>query len=205
MYGFSKDELLLFRSLRTPHLVQDFLDTIPINFEEKGETLLSPRVVLRERKAHCMEGALLAAAAFWVQGRKPLLIQLRTTRNDVDHVIAPFKERGRYGAVSKTNHAVLRWREPVYKTVRELVMSYFHEYFLDNGKRTLRAYSQPLDLSQKKFMGWTISEKDLWNLSDAMNKLWYYDLVDAAAVRRFRKADPFERKAGMLTEWKQKI
>ena len=203
MNGFSPEELRLLRSLRTPRAVQDFLDTIPINFEENSETLLSPRRVLTERKAHCMEGALLAAAAFWVQGRRPLVVQLRTTMDDVDHSVALFQEQGRYGAVSKTNHAVLRWREPIYRDVRELAVSYFHEYFLDNGKRTLRAYSKPLDLSQKKFAGWTTTEHDLWRISDAMNELPYYNLLDASAVRRLRKADPLERKAGMLTEWEK--
>lgn len=202
-HGFSKDEFRLLRSLKTPRAVQDFVDTIPINFEENGETLRSPRNVLRERKAHCMEGALVAAAAFLIQGRRPLLLQLRTTDEDEDHVVALFTQHGRWGAVSKTNHAALRWRESIYKTTRELAISYFHEYFLDDGRRTLRAYSRPLDLSLRKFSGWTIAEHDLWNLSEAMDALPYYQLIPSNALCRLRKADLMEQKAGAIVEWRR--
>src|SRR3989338_6099983 len=134
MFGFTKEEFKFFRSLRTPARGQDFLDSLPFNFEKTGDTLMSPRRVLREKKAHCMEGALLAAAAFWVQGREPLLLDLRSAPDDDDHVVALFNERGLWGAASKTNPAVLRWREPIFKNVHALAVSYFHEYFLDDGR-----------------------------------------------------------------------
>lgn len=201
MHGFDAKELKLLGSLRTPRAVQDFLDTIPMNFEEKGDTLLSPRRVMRERKAHCMEGALFAAAAFWVRGREPLLLDLRTTREDDDHVVALFKERGRWGAVSKTNHAVLRWREPIFKSVHTLAASYFHEYFLDDGRRTLREYSRPLNLSVRKFTGWTTSEDDMWHLSQALDDSPHYALFSAHIAKRLRPADEVERKAGKIVEW----
>lgn len=201
MHGFNQDELKFLRSLRTPARVQDFLDTLPMNFEEQGDTLMSPRRVLREKKAHCMEGALLAAAAFWIQGRAPLLLDLRSAPGDDDHVVALFKERGRWGAVSKTNHAVLRWREPIFKSVHALVVSYFHEYFLDDGKRTLRAYSRPFRLDAKKYAGWTVVEEDLWHLSDALDASPHYQLLPKAALKRVRLADPMERKAGSFVEW----
>jgi hypothetical protein len=129
-------------SLHTPQRIQDYLDSIPFNHEEDGETNRSASQVILHKKAHCLEGAFLACAALRLQKRKPLIISLKVTENDYDHVITVYKEKGYFGAISKTNHAVLGWRDPVYATLRELVMSYFHEYFLlKNGEKTLRGYS----------------------------------------------------------------
>lgn len=130
------------------------------------------------------------------------MLDLRTTANDQDHVVALFTERGRWGAVSKTNHAVLRWREPVYTSVRELAASYFHEYFLDNGKKTLREYSRPFDLSSKKYSGWTVAEEHLWHISEALDNSLHYMFLPRGFARHLRRADPIERKAGMIVEWK---
>src|SRR5690606_22648808 len=138
-FGFTKDELKIIKKLNTPSKIQDFLNSLEINIEEDGDTSYSPRTVLKKRKAHCVEGAVLAAAILRFHGQKPLILDLETSNDDFDHVIALFNKNGYWGAISKTNHAVLRYREPVYKTIRELVMSYFHEYFLNkNGKKTLR-------------------------------------------------------------------
>ena len=120
--------------------------------------------VLRAGKAHCMEGALLAAAILEFHGHKPLLLDLRSTSEDLDHVVALFKQNGYWGAISKTNHVVLRYREPIYGSVRELAMSYFHEYFLDNGKKTLREYSVPVDLG--KFDSYRLNYNHLHLLQD---------------------------------------
>jgi len=203
MHGFNKDELKFLRSLRTPVHVQDFLDTLPMNFGERGDTLMSPRRVMREKTAHCMEGALLAAAAFWVHGRKPLLLDLRATADDDDHVVALFQDRGLWGAVSKTNHAVLRWREPIFKTVHALAASYFHEYFLNDGRRTLREYSRPFRLDRKKYTGWTVAVEDVWHLSDALDASRHYSFLPAKAFQHTRLADAMERKAGSFVEWKR--
>src|SRR3989344_5716775 len=137
MPGLNKAEIKLFKKLNTPAKIQDFLETIPFNFEKGGETCMSPRRVLKNNRAHCMEGAMLAAAILKFQGHAPLLIDLRAHKKDQDHAIAVFKINGKWGAISKTNHIVLRYREPVYDSVRQLVMSFFHEYFLDDGKKTL--------------------------------------------------------------------
>ena len=91
------------------------MDAVPANFTVDADTMMSPRRVLRENRAHCMEGALLAACVFALQGRRPLLLDLVSAKGDDDHVIALFQEHGRWGAVTKTNHAVLRYREPVYR------------------------------------------------------------------------------------------
>lgn len=200
--GFNKKELSVLKRLTTPEKIQDFLETIPINFETKGDTLLSPRRVLRENKAHCFEGALFAAAALAVNGEKPLVMDLRTAEGDEDHVIALFHKFGCWGAITKTNHAVLRYREPVYKTLRELVSSFFHEYFLDDGRKMLREYSAPLDLSGKRFNGWAVAEDDLWTINDAIDEGRFFSFLNSRQAKALRLADPIEIKAGKLTEWK---
>ena len=107
MFGFNKEEMRILRSLDTPQKIQDFLETLRINFEPGGDTLMSPRVVLRERRAHCIEGALIAATALWMHGEKPLLLDLKALDIDYDHVVALYKKNGYWGAISKTNHAAL--------------------------------------------------------------------------------------------------
>jgi hypothetical protein len=152
---FSVGELKIFKKLTSPQKIQDFLNSFPMNFEKEGEeTCMSPRRVLRDKKAHCMEGAMFAACALRRIGFKPLVLDIESTAKDFDHVVAPFQLDGCWGAISKTNHGVLRYREPVYKTIRELSMSYFHEYFLADGKKTMRSYSVTLDLSRFDKIGW---------------------------------------------------
>ena len=132
----------LFQKLSTPQKIQDYLDTLSINFESSGETYMSPRRVLRAKTAHCFEGALLAATALSYHGQRPLLLDFRTIPADEDHVVALFQQNGYWGAISKTNHAILRYREPVYKSVRVLAMSFFHEYLMRDGRKSLRASPQ---------------------------------------------------------------
>ena len=122
--SFNKEELKTLKRLDSPAKIQDFLCRLRYN---PKDTCFSPRMVLRKRCCHCVEGAMLAAAALRLNGRKPLLVDLTASRRDLDHVIAVFRENGKWGAISKTNHAVLRYREPVYTSIRELAMSFFHE------------------------------------------------------------------------------
>lgn len=165
--------------------------------------MMSPRRVLRENRAHCMEGALLAACAFALQGRRPLLLDLTSARGDDDHVVALFQDHGRWGAATKTNHAVLRYREPVYRTVGELAMSYFHEYFLDDGRKTLRSYSRPVDLSRFNRRGWMVDEQDVWYIVDALNQASHTSILRPGQANALRRADKIEIDAGKLTQWKQ--
>src|SRR3990167_9477123 len=162
----SRVEKKLFRSLSTPAKIQNYLNTIRINV---AETCYSPRQVLKRRTAHCLEGAIFAAAVLWSHGERPLLLDLRSATNDDDHVVALYQRHQHWGALSQTNHAVLRYREPVYWTVRELAMSYFHEYFLDNGKKTLLSYSTPLDLRRFRTKHWMTAENDLWYIATALD------------------------------------
>lgn len=208
MFGFTKDELRILKKLNTPQKIQNYLQILGQNHCSAGDTLMSPRRVLREQKAHCIEGALLAAAAFWVNGQLPLLLDLRANQHDLDHVVALFRGRGFWGAVSKTNHPVLRYREPVYKTIRELALSYFHEYTTDDGRKTLREYSRPFNIKNWPVDSagnrWTTSENDLWDLADALDDSPHFAIIDKAQIRTLRRADPIERAAGKMVEWPKK-
>jgi len=205
MFGFTEKEVKVFKQLNTPKKIQDFLNKIPTNFEPGRETVLSPRMVLRENRAHCMEGAMFAAAALRFHGYKPLVLDLTTVKDDDDHVVAVFKHQGHWGAISKTNHAVLRYREPVYKTIRELVMSYFHEYFTNqDGKKTLRSYSMPVDLSRFDKQGWMTSEEDVWYVPEHLAEVEHVPIMTKSQIAFLRKADPIEVKAGSMVEWKKK-
>lgn len=200
-FDFTDKELHILSRLSTPQRVQDFLDGIPVNFEEQGETCLSPRQVMVQKTAHCAEGAIFAATALWYHGHLPLLLDLKTVPNDDEHVVALFKQGSYWGAISKTNHAVLRYREPVYKTVRELAMSYFHEYFKNSGQKTLRSYSRPFDLSKIKDRGWLTTRDSLWQITDALDDSPHYRILNQAQIKNLRKASPVEIKAGKIVEW----
>lgn len=202
MSEFNKEELKIIKPLNTPQKVQDFLDKLKINFEENGDTCMSPRMVLKTGKAHCMEGALLGASILRMHGYNPLIADLVTTKEDFDHVITVFKQNNHWGAISKTNHAVLRYREPIYKTIRELVMSYFHEYFMDNGKKTLRSYSSPVNLSRFDKKGWMTDEEDIWYIPEYLCKIPHKKILTRKQLFNLRKAHPIEIKAGKIVEWK---
>lgn len=201
--GLTKEEINFLKKLSTPAKVQDFLNSLPFNFEEKGETHNSVRQTLKAGKAHCFEGALLAAAAFWMQGRKPLILDLVTVRPDFDHVVALFKEGGRWGAVSKTNHNVLRYREPIYRDIRELAVSYFHEYFLEDGRKTLRKYSAPFDLSSYA-PEWLTGEENLAWIAHELDASKHFDILSQRQARKLRKADKIEIDASGLEEYPKK-
>jgi len=203
--GLTPQEYAMLAKLSTPAKIQDFLDALPMNFEKRGDTHRSPRAVLRARKAHCIEGAMLAATALWIAGEPPLIMNLsaRMGRGDVDHVITLYKRNGHWGAVSKTNHAVLRFRDPIYRTLRELALSYFNEWFLlPSGEKTLECYSKQLDM--RRFgTKWITTEKDLWEVADALSVLPHYDLVPKGNWRYVRKADSMELKAGSFIEYQK--
>lgn len=196
----SPSERAVFEKLRTPLDVQNYLDRLPINFELRGETIYSPRRVLRHKTAHCVEGALFAAAALAYHGRTPWLLDIQTAPYDDDHVLALFKEDGYWGAISKTNHTILRWRDPVYKTPRELAMSYFHEYIVVDGEKTMRAFSRPFDLSRYA-PEWTVTEDDLVDLIVALDDSPHLPIAGRRAMKRLRRAQPIEAKVLDITEW----
>jgi hypothetical protein len=164
-FNLNKDELHLLRRLTTVEKIQQYLEDLPYNKERDGETCRSPRLALRYSTAHCFEGALLAAAALRVNGLPPLILDLESVRDD-DHVIAVFRLKGFWGAIAKSNYAGLRFRTPVYRTLRELVMSYFEHYYNLDGEKTLRAYSRPVNLSRFDRIEWMTSEEPLWPIPE---------------------------------------
>jgi hypothetical protein len=201
--SYSLVEKKLFRKLNNPKKIQDFLNTLRTNFEEKGDTCFSPRFVIKNKKAHCMEGAMLAAAILEFHGGKPMVLDLRSVQHDFDHVVAVYKEFGCYGAISKTNHAVLRYREPVYKTVRELAVSYFHEYFDEKGSKTLREYSRLFNLRHFDSLAWRTTSRNLFKIPDYIDEIKHFSILTKQQIKNLRNADKIEIKAGELVEWKK--
>lgn len=175
---------------------------MPNNVLNSNEhTMRSPRRVMRDRKAHCMEGAMLAAAALAYHGRPPILLGLEATAGDYDHIVALFKEGGRWGAISKTNYPVLRWRDPVYMSVRELVMSYFHEYFLDSGRKTLRRYSAPFNIQKYDPAKWLTIEEDVDWLAEELGEAKHFPIAPPSTIKKLRKATRIEIETTVQREW----
>jgi hypothetical protein len=200
----TKEEHAVFARLRSPQKIQDFLDEMPINFEPNGDTIYSPRQVLREKKAHCLEGALFAAAALAYHGKRPLLLDLQTLSYDEDHVVTLFEDGGQWGAISKTNHAILRWRDGVYHSPRELAMSFFHEYYLNDGIKTLKAFSKPFDLRRYKPEEWVIAEGGLEHIAEALDDSPHVPILQGTTRRHLRKTSPLECKILDFVEWNPK-
>ncbi|MBI2057232.1 hypothetical protein HYT91_03185 [Candidatus Pacearchaeota archaeon] len=198
----TKKEIKLLKKLNSPKKIQDYLNSLKINFEKEGDTCFSPRKVLEEQKCHCIEGAVLAAMILRFHGHEPLVVDLTSSKKDFDHVIAVFKKYGKWGAISKTNHPVLRYREPVYNSIRELVMSFFHEYFLDNGKKTLRSYTKPINLSIFDKKGWMLLPEEIWYIAEHLAEIKHIPILNRKQIANLRKADKIEIEVGKITEWK---
>jgi hypothetical protein len=182
---FNRSELRKVRALKTPLGIQRFLDDTPYHI---APTAWSPRVVLRERTAHCLEGATFAAAALRVLGYPPLLLDLEAEQ-DTDHVIAVFKVRGHWGALAKSNFNGCRYREPVYRTLRELALSYFHIYFNLRGERTLRRYSRPVNLTQFDAYDWMTSEENVWVVPNHLCDIPHTPLLTPAQIKNLSRLD----------------
>ena len=200
--GLGRGEFAALQRLRSPEKIQEFLYRLKQNFELKGETCNSVRTVLQERRAHCIEGAIVAACALWIHGEPPLLLDLQAV-HDFDHVVALFRRNGRWGAISKTNGIGLRWRDPVYRSPRELAMSYLHEYYNKRDRKTLRTYSVPYDLRRMKTADWVTVEDGAWDLIDNLEAVRHYKLMTPAQARSLVRRDPFEREVGNLLQYRR--
>ena len=194
-------EQRVFARLDTPHKVQDFLDRLPANFEPDGDTAMSPRRLLKARVAHCAEAAVFAAAALAYHGKRAWLMDLRALPSDQDHIVTLFRERGLWGAISKTNHAILRWRDPIYRSARELAMSYAHEYCLPGGKKSLKEYSRPFSLTRYAPARWVTAPDDLDWLLYALDVSPHVAVAPRHAMRRRRRSAPIELRAQEVVEW----
>jgi hypothetical protein len=195
---FDARERRILRRLNSPLRIQQYLDEeIRYNKERDGDTCYSPRLVLRHRTAHCLEGALFAAAALEFHGRAPLIVDMEAVRDD-DHVLAVYRAEGGWGAVAKSNYSGLRYRSPVYRTLRELVMSYFDDYYNDAGEATLRSYSRPVSLHRFDALGWQTSEKYLWEIPKHLFRVRHFPLIAGLAARRRYYLDKRKYNAGLL-------
>lgn len=192
-FGLSVEELRTLRALKTPPRIQQFVDSITYQY---ADTAWSPRRVLRERKGHCMEGALVAAAALRIQGYPPLLMDLGAVRDD-DHVIALYREAGLWGGIAKSNFAGLRFRTPIYRTLRELALSYFEHYYNLRGERTLRAYSVPVNLASLDRRHWMTSENDVWCVPERLIEVKHYPLFPDKVARVLPRLDRRSFEAGL--------
>ena len=191
---FTPAELRSFRSFKTPYGIQRALDAMPYHL---ATTAWSPRRVLAERTAHCLEGAIFGAAALRVLGFPPLLLDLEA-EHDTDHVLAVFKLRGHWGAIAKSNYAFLEYREPIHRTLRELAVSYFPAYFNLRRERTLRTYSQPVDLSRFDRRGWMTSDKSVWYIAEHLLHIPHTRFVPVATAKRLNRLDERSWKAGLV-------
>jgi len=193
-YGLTATEVRRLRALRTPALVQRFLDELPYHH---ANTAWSPRCVLREHTAHCLEGAIFAAAALRVNGYPPLLWDLEAF-HDVDHVLAIYRYRGHWGAIGKSNFAGLRFREPVYRSLRELAMSYFEQYYNLRRERTLRAYSRPANLKRFDRLDWMTTETGVWFIPEYLCHVAHTPLLTRHQASRLSRLDARSHAAGLV-------
>jgi hypothetical protein len=191
---WTPSERKFFRSLNTPFKIQSFLDGLDYN---PVDDAASPRYVLMSKDAHCLEGGLLAAVALEFLGHRPLMISLQAEDDD-HHVITVFKDKKGWGSISKSNTTLLRGRDPIYFTVRELVMSYFEFYFNMKGKKSLYAYSSPINLNHYNHWDWRFTDHNLVGLGKSFNDVTHYELIDQKQLKKLPKVSPLLMKACFL-------
>lgn len=194
---FDSRERKILRRLTTPARIQEYLDSLGYNTEPGGHTCYSPRLVMREGVAHCMEGAMLGALALRLLGHPPLLVDLEAVR-DTDHVLAVYRAAGFWGAVAKSDYSGLRSREPVYRTVRELAMSYFEHYYNPRGEKTLRAFSRPVNLRRFDRQEWMTREASVWEIPNHLCEIPHTRILRRGMERRLAPMDRRLYAAGRL-------
>jgi hypothetical protein len=193
-FGFTRAELRTLRALKTPAGVQRFLDDLPYNL---SFTARSPKKILQHHTASCLEGGIFAAAALRVLGFPPLIFDLEAER-DTDHVVAIFKVQGHWGAVAKSNFTGCRYREPVYRSLRELAMSYFNIYFNMRFERTLRRYSRPVNLARFDDRNWMTTRKPVWFIAEYLCEIPHIRLLTSSMEKDLTRVDPRTVRGEML-------
>jgi len=191
---FTPAELRKLRSLKTPHGIQRFLDDMPYHL---ADTAWSPRRVLRENTSHCFEGATLAAAALRANGYLPLVFDLEA-EHDTDHVVAIYRMHGHWGAIAKSNYTGCRYREPVYRTLRELALSYFDVYFNLRRERSLRTFSRPVNLARFDRRNWMTTSDHLWFIAEYLFTIRHHPLLRSGMAKRLHRLDDRSFRAGCL-------
>jgi len=193
MLGKSQQRIMA--GLTSPAKIQEFLDQTAYSTED---IYRCPLRVLRERKAHCFDGAVFAAAALRELGFPPLVFELIPNERDDDHLVALYKRDGLWGAVAKSNFVGLRFREPVFRSLRELVLSYFEQFFNVAGEKTLRAYTMPLNLTRFDMIGWTVQDGPMDHIAEALDRKHRISIITDRAVQQLSPADERSRRAGLL-------
>lgn len=192
--NWTPSELRLLRKLNTPEKIQDYLDSIDYNL---ANTAFSPRLVMREKTAHCLEGAIFAAAALRVNGFEPLIFDLEADR-DTDHVLAVFRRHGAWGAVAMSNYVGCRYRAPIHMSLRELALSYFNDYFNKRRERTLRNYSRAVNLKRFDSMNWMTREDNVWFIAEHLLEIPHTRLITPQMEKALARIDKRSALAGVL-------
>lgn len=202
MAAWTPAEQRLLKRLSSPAKIQDYVNNLRYHVNGKNEAMQSPRVVMETQQAQCIEGAIFAAAALRFHGFKPLILDLESTPNDYDHVIAVFQIDNCWGAISKTNHGVLRYREPIYKSIRELAMSYFHEYFLQSTRvKTMRTFSRPVNLARFDKQAWETTPDSIFYIAEYLCSIAHTPILTRRQIGSLRLADHIEVAMGQHTDW----
>lgn len=192
--GWTKAEARLVDALDTPFKIQSFLDATEYSDDP---IYRSPRRVMRDRKAHCVDGALFACACLRRHGRPPLVLDM-TAENDDDHFLAVVRAGRFLGAVAKSNFVGIRFREPLFRTVRELSLSYFEDYYNTAGEKTLRGHSALVDLSRFDAARWETEDAGIEAITEAIGRMRHTPLLTPAQRRALSPVDPLRLKAGLL-------
>jgi hypothetical protein len=193
--NLTKKELQIFAKLKAPFKIQEFLDSIPYSDEERYRC---PRSVLQDRKAHCYDGAVFAAAALRRIGYPPLLVDMLPNGRDNDHVLAVFRNNNRWGAVAKSNFSGLRFREPVYRGLRELIMSYFEFYYNIAREKTLVGYTAPLNLNRFDKLSWLVNDSAMDAIAIELDSNRKYNIITTTMARQLSAIDKRSYNAGLL-------
>jgi hypothetical protein len=197
---FSREELAVLKGLSTPYRIQEFLLSLPYSAEERYR---SPKSVLADRVAHCFDGALFAAAALRFNGYPPLIVDMLPNDRDDDHIVALYRKNGHWGGVAKSNFAGLTYREPIHRTLRELVLSYFEQFYNIQREKTLRAYTVPLNLRPFDRVNWMGSDEGLDAIGVRLDEIRKISLLTPAMVRGLSPLDERSYRAGLAgANWK---
>lgn len=200
METWTSEERKILRPLTTPWKIQQYLDSLTYNLED---TAYSPRMVMKKKTAHCFEGAVFAAAALRYHGFDPLIFDLEAV-NDTDHVLTIFRAQGGWGAIGVSNYPGCRYRVPIHRTLRELALSYFNDYFNEKRKRSLRTFSQPVNLKKFDRKNWMTTDEPIWFIAEHLCDIPHTQLLTPAMIRNLTPVDERSFAAGTFGRRKKK-
>jgi hypothetical protein len=193
--ALTKSERQIIAQLTTPSKIQAFLDQFPYSTES---IYRCPLCVFRERIAHCFDGALFASAALRRLGYPPLVLNILPNDRDDDHMLALYRRDRHWGAIAKSNFVGLRFREPIYRTLRELVMSYFEQFYNVEREKTLRSYTVPLNLKAFDRFNWMTSDEPLERIGKRLDEIRKVRILTRNMIAGLSLVDERSYQAGLL-------